>query len=86
MIQTKYLDGLKCLDKMKDDVQKTLLVQQNVEQTESTQRVEESEDVGKSEDEPGHFDLRNVKLEEGVDSSAEAKIPSNLGKNMINLN
>ena len=82
MIQMKYLEGLKCLDKLKDDVQKTLMVQQNVEQTESTQRVEESEDVGKSEVEPGHFDLKNVKQEEGVDGSVESKIPTGLGKNI----
>ena len=46
----KYIDGLNCLDQLKDYVQTSLSSRQNVQQSLIEQKIEENEDVEQIED------------------------------------
>ena len=76
---------MKHFDKLKDYLNTSNSIRQNVEGTAIMQKVEESEDVEKSEIELGdnyqYYLSRNVKIEEGDDDGfTEAKIRTNTGK------
>ena len=76
---------MKYFDKLKDYLNTSNSIRQNVEQTSNIEKVEESEDVKKSEIELGdsyeYCLSRNVKIEEGDDDGfTEAKIRTNTGK------
>ena len=69
----KYSYGLNYLDQLKDYVQTSLSIRQNVQQT--VQKVEQSEALDKSE-QVGNFEPVNVKLEKCDDDGMQ----SNTGK------
>ena len=69
----KYSYGLNYLDQLKDYVQTSLSIRQNVQQT--VQKVEQSEALDKSE-QVGNFEPVNVKLEKSDDDGMQ----SNTGK------
>ena len=92
MIQEKYSDGHHCFDQLKDYVQTSLSVTQNVQQTRIITKVEQNEDIDQSEIELGEnyeYALsRNIKLEESDDSCnviQNSRILDNTGKNQPKL-
>ena len=82
MIQEKYKDGHHCFDQLKDYVQTSLSVTQNIQQTRIVPKVEYKEDIDQSEIEIGE-NLEDEKLKEsdgGCDKTENIRSSNYLGK------